>query len=336
MIYGCDISQFQGMINWDELNSVSNFVMIRAAYGTMPDTMFAANQAEARRVQASAGPLGIGYYYYAYPTLLDAPTSAKYFLDTVGRLDPGEILALDLEGNVGPEPVAWALDFMQVVQELVGTRPLIYLNQSEVTSYDWSALINNGNGLWLANYSGNKNLAPPSGPWPFAAMTQWTDADTVAGISGNVDGDMFQGDITAFEAYGIQPAPPATPVSTATVPPAPAAPLPTPVPSETAATTPPAPTPASTGQSSSETSSTVIPPVNTSSRTFTQTVTSTVSDDETELVNWLGTVSGGFVIKLVGLVAGYLLAHVGGLHLNDFATSLVGYLAGSTVHDSQT
>jgi len=345
-LYGVDISQFQGTINWSELNNAANFVMIRAAYGTLTDTEFSNNRTQARNMRATAGPLGIGFYYYAYPTLLTADVSARYFVDTVGPLQPGEILALDLEGNVGPTPVAWALDWLEIVEELTGVKPLIYLNQSEVAGYDWAPVVSNGNGLWLADYGMAKDaiMVGSVGAWPIVAMRQWTDSDTVAGVTGAVDGDVFYDDFSEFYEYGLpEPtAPAATPPAPTpeTVPPASDTP---PVPP---ATDQPDPTPTTATNEPTiviqplPTPVVPVPPV-----TITATTSTTSSSKpswflewEQELekdVNWFGTTYGGLVLKSAGLLVGYLSVHTGVIHANDILTSFIGLLAGSTLHDSQ-
>lgn len=241
MLYGVDVSEFQGQIDWDMLNSVSNFVVIREGFGTdRKDLEFDRNLSEARRVQASAGPLGIGIYHFAYPTYNTGAAEANFFADNLGTLQGGEILALDLEGNVGSDPVGWALEFLQTLEARTSVKGLIYLNQSLMNSYDWSSVINGDFGLWLADYSTGKGGNPPASPWPVVALLQWTSSDQVAGISGNVDGDQFYGDINAWNAYGYkvpspsaptpEPTPPAsTPVPEPDPAPVPSQPIPVPV-----------------------------------------------------------------------------------------------------------
>lgn len=226
-LYGIDCSEWQGVVDWDALNSVANFVFIRASFGTArKDLQFDRNQAQARRVRAAAGPLGIGYYYYAYPAQIDAVTSADYFVKNLGGLQDTEVLALDLEGDVGPDPVGWSLAFLQRVEMLTTVKPMLYLNQSLLHGYDWSPVIQNDNGLWLAVYDSDKEGVPASEPWPFVAVKQWTNVDHVAGMSNQVDGDTFFGGFDAWGAYGYKsqavpaPAPPAAPPT----PPAPVAP----------------------------------------------------------------------------------------------------------------
>jgi GH25 family lysozyme M1 (1,4-beta-N-acetylmuramidase) len=124
----------------------------------------------------------------------------------VTPLAAGDLLALDWEEQYNGDHVAWCLQFLQAVTARTGIGPLIYLNQSTIAAHNWSPVINDGFGLWLADWDLNKAGPGVHTPWPFTAMRQWTDADTVAGISGRVDGDVFYGDFAAWAAYG-PPAP---------------------------------------------------------------------------------------------------------------------------------
>ena len=201
-LYGVDVSEGQGQIDWDALNAVSNFVMIRSCFGTdRKDSQFDRNKSEAHLVQAAAGPLGIGYYHYAYPEYNSPEDEAAFFVNNVSPQAAGDILALDWEEPYNGDQVAWCLGFLGAVTVRAGFKPLIYLNQSLITSLDWSPVINNDFGLWLADWDGDKTGPGAQTPWPFTAMRQWTDADTVAGIGGQVDGDVFYGDFAAWAAY---------------------------------------------------------------------------------------------------------------------------------------
>jgi GH25 family lysozyme M1 (1,4-beta-N-acetylmuramidase) len=243
MLYGCDISEFQGQINWDLLNSVANFVIIREGFGTSrQDLQYQRNRSEAHRVRASAGPLGIGLYHFAYPQYNSPEAEAHFFVANVLPLQEGELLVLDFEQpSPNTPPVEWCLRFLQTVESATGVKPLIYLNQSQVTGNDWSSVINGGYGLWLAEYDGQKNMNTIVVPWSVVAIKQWTDADVVLGISGKVDGDVFNGDFNAWDAYGYkvaQASPPPAPVETPPVAQPVPAPSPTPTPTPPVVETP--------------------------------------------------------------------------------------------------
>lgn len=239
-IYGVDVSEAQGVINWDVLNQNTNFVIIRSCFGTArQDLQFQRNRSEARRVQAAAGPLGIGYYHFSYPQYaVNTPQAeAEFFCNNVMPLQPGEILVLDFEEPYSGDVVEWCKEFCDRVQQLTTVRPLIYLNQSQVNGLNWGSVIQSNYGLWEAVYDNNPSGPGVSTPWPVVAMRQWTDNDHVAGISNAVDGDVFYGDFQLFAKYGYQPAAPAPQPAPAPAP----APEPAPATNPTPVEEPPAP-----------------------------------------------------------------------------------------------
>jgi len=216
MLYGVDVSEFQ-TINFDVLNPNAHFIMIRSCFGTArQDLKFAKNRDEARRVG-----LVRGFYHYAYPEYdVNTPEAeADFFAANVMPLQPGEILALDWEESYSGDHVDWCHRFLNRVYQRTNVKPLLYLNQSLMNSHDWSPVIKDGYGLWLADYDYNPQGTGPNTPWPVIAMRQWTDKASVPGISGGVDADVFYGDFVAFAKYGYQPAAPltvSTPTSTTT------------------------------------------------------------------------------------------------------------------------
>lgn len=208
MIVGNDISEFQGQIDWDVYKSNSNFVIIRATYGNgYFDKWFAHNRDEARRVGFPRG-----YYHYAYPQYNTPEAEADWFCKALWDIQEGESLCLDYEENWKGNVVSWCKAFLdRIASKLSGYKALIYLNQTLATSYDWTPIVVAGYGLWIAAYTydpNNNNYK--KGAWPFAVMQQWTNQQQVPGIVGNVDGNVFFGDINTFKKYGYikqQPTP---------------------------------------------------------------------------------------------------------------------------------
>ena len=215
MIIGNDISQFQGSINWDTYKQNSNFVIIRSTYGNgYYDSWFAHNRDEARRVN-----LPRGFYHYCYPEYNSPQDEAAWFCKALYDLKEGESLYLDFEESYSGDIVAWCKAFLDYVsQNFNGIKPLIYLNQSYM-NLDWSPVISAGYGLWLASYQADG--VGNTGKWPFMAMQQTSSSQQVPGIVGNVDRDVFFGDINAFYAYGYHQPPAQQPVT----PPAPVTPV---------------------------------------------------------------------------------------------------------------
>lgn len=204
---GADVSKWQGDINWTLFRTAIEFCIIRSSYGTgYTDAKFARNRDEARR----AGLLR-GFYHYAYPQYNTPQAEADWFLKVLGQVDDGDILVLDIEEPYS-QLVSWSKVFLdRIAERLDGYKPLIYLNQAQIKGNDWKPIIQNNNGLWLAQYDYNFDGTPVSTPWPVVAMRQYSNRETFPGISGGVDANVFYGDRAAYLKYGykkpIQPEP---------------------------------------------------------------------------------------------------------------------------------
>lgn len=208
---GNDIASYQGDPNYDVLIKNANFLIVKATEGNgFTDPKLRRNQSEARRVG-----LALGYYAFARPDLGNAPElEANFFLNQIGQLQPGEILVLDYEVSWNGDVVGWCKKWLDQIYAKTGVKPLIYMSESFVIKYDWTPVVTAGYGLWIAKYLNTPNPDYTdfnTGKWQFAAMYQWTSAQTVPGISGRVDGDVFYGDLATFKKYGYKPAAPTPP-----------------------------------------------------------------------------------------------------------------------------
>lgn len=206
MIVGNDLSEYQGVVNFDTYKNNTHFVAIRGTIGTARvDNQFLRNRSEARRVGL---PLII--YHYSYPQY-NTPEAEADYLVSQADIQENEILALDFEENWSGDWVDFCKRFLdRVSAKLDGYKPLIYLNQSQLQSHNWQPVADAGYGLWVAAYTydpGKNNFV--TGAWKFAAMQQWTNEQQVPGIQGKVDGDVFFGDKETLLKYGYhKPAPP--------------------------------------------------------------------------------------------------------------------------------
>jgi GH25 family lysozyme M1 (1,4-beta-N-acetylmuramidase) len=224
MIQGYDFSQYQGVIPqsvFDTLKSQGWFCIIRVNEGTPNnpqvlniDSQFTSNQQKAR----SIGMLR-GYYHFSYPTLNTALSEADFFVQTIGQLQDGEILALDFETPIGGSSptqanVTWAKTWLdEVASKTNGTKPLIYMDLNLCNTLDWTLVSDAGYGLWLADWTGDPNQLGKANNWSFIAMSQFSDQALVAGIGDRVDQDAFYGDATQFQAYGYHATIPVVPVT---------------------------------------------------------------------------------------------------------------------------
>lgn len=205
MIKGIDISKWQGDINFGDVKSKNNidFVVIKATEGNgLTDPKFLKNQLNAR----NSGLL-CGYYHYARPDLNNTPEAeADYFLSALGELENGEFLALDYEcTNQKQSDISWCKRFLDRVLAKTSVRPFVYLNQSQIKNFDWSEVVGGSYALWVASYTYDPNKNDFNiGEFPSAAMQQFSNKESIQGISGNVDGDVFFGNLDTLKKYGFK------------------------------------------------------------------------------------------------------------------------------------
>ncbi|HCC68106.1 TPA: hypothetical protein DEP90_02795 [Patescibacteria group bacterium] len=198
-IKGIDISKWQGDITFSKVAKSTNFVIMKATEGVgYTDSKFSRNQQGLRNARVATG-----YYHFARPDLGNtAANEADWFIKTVGVLRKGELLALDYEVNYG-NPVVWCKTFLDRVKTETGVKPLIYINLNTNNKYNWSTIVKGDYGLWLAYWDGNLTNKPKT-DWPFIAIKQYGADTKVDGITGNVDGNVFFGDLTTLKKYGYQ------------------------------------------------------------------------------------------------------------------------------------
>jgi GH25 family lysozyme M1 (1,4-beta-N-acetylmuramidase) len=184
-----DISHYQGNINWDTVANTRKAglvdgVIMKATDGIIVDPTLHTNQSAARALSVP-----IGYYHFARPGLTTGAKQAQFLADTVGPLQTGESVWLDLEDTparpvVGGD-VGWAAEWLTTATDAAGTTAGIYLDSSLLHRFNWAFIANKGYPLWLANYgfnTGRPGPSPSSGVWPKWALWQYTSVGHVAGI----------------------------------------------------------------------------------------------------------------------------------------------------------
>lgn len=201
---GIDVSHWQGTVDWNTVSAEGiEFAFIKATEGgDYTDPRFAANWAGARR----AGVVRGAYHFFRPQT--DAMAQAAHFLRTV-QLAPGDLPpVLDVEvtdGRSADVVAAGVRTWLREVERATGRRPVIYTRASF-----WTAQMGAQLGdypLWVAHYG----AAEPNIPSGWSGWTFWqhSDAGRVAGISGDVDLNWFNGgrdELDAFASSGRLPA----------------------------------------------------------------------------------------------------------------------------------
>jgi len=198
-VRGIDVSHWQGTIDWDAVAADGiDFAIIRTSDGSFLDREFFRNWAEAKRVGIKRG------VYQFFRAGNDPIVDAQLLLDRMGPLEPGDIPpvldAETMDGQSASTVQANMRAWLEHVAAATGATPIIYsgsgfwsgsLGSPDFTEYP----------LWVANYT---SLCP-SMPTPWTRWDFWQNSSTgsVAGISGNVDTDFFNGDAAALAAYGV-------------------------------------------------------------------------------------------------------------------------------------
>jgi lysozyme len=219
VVRGIDVSVYQGDIDWPQVAAAGyRYAIARVSHSTTTlDTKFAQNWAGI----ASVGMVR-GVYQYFQPTH-DTIAQAQVVCDAVGLLGPGDLPAvIDVEvPNPGISPSEYAdvvRTWIDHVEACTGKPPMIYTGK-----YYWEPYLGTDefadHPLWHAAYP--TACQPPNSPpscgvcpniadqWSTWTFWQYTDKNSIPGISGNVDTNLFNGDeaaLAALAAGGAQAA----------------------------------------------------------------------------------------------------------------------------------
>jgi lysozyme len=207
-VKGIDVSIYQGTIDWTSAKNdgvVYAFVRVSDGLNSI-DSKFSANWSGSR----SAGVYH-GAYQFFRPSQ-DPIAQADLLLSKIGNTIAADDLppVLDVEATDGlsAAQVAAGVDaWVKHVGAALGRPPIIYTGyyfwRDSVGGPDESA-----SPLWHAQYT---SAACPliADTWSTWAFWQYSSSGSVAGISGNVDMDRWNGDLASLKAFLGPPTPPA-------------------------------------------------------------------------------------------------------------------------------
>lgn len=197
---GIDVSHYQGTVDWNAVRGAGmSFAFAKATEGlNTVDAMFSTNWP----AMGAAGLLR-GAYHFFHPEE-DAATQAQHFLSVVGTLSAHDLPpVLDVEETNGVSTsVLWAgvTTWLETVGEETGRTPMLYISPGFWDQHTPNPALE-GYPLWLADYAATPTLPTGFGTWNF---WQYSQSGTVAGVSGAVDRDVFNGPIVALLAFLAQ------------------------------------------------------------------------------------------------------------------------------------
>jgi lysozyme len=186
-IYGVDVSDHQGRIDWREVaRSDVSFAFVKATEGsTYVDSDFAADVAQAR----SAGLLTGAYHFFTLcsPGATQAANFLKIARPGSTALPPA--VDLELSGNCSARPSQSEVQsqlsvFISLVERATRQPVIFYIGASFEQRYPVRAA--KSGLLWTRS-----TLLPPSGPW---VIWQVDGLAHLAGITGRVDLDVMKRD----------------------------------------------------------------------------------------------------------------------------------------------
>lgn len=198
---GLDVSEYQGKINWLEIDSLENkypidFVFVRATVGNdRLDRKFKENWLGAKKQKLIRG----AYHYYRPNE--NSLEQAELFIKTVS-LQKGDLPpVLDIEKlpkNQSVERLKLGLRrWLKAVEAHYKVKPIIYTGESYYDDFlkeEFSDYL-----FWIANYNFYREKMDED--WLF---WQFTEKASVSGIKGNVDVNIYNGDFQQLEFITVE------------------------------------------------------------------------------------------------------------------------------------
>ncbi len=198
-VHGIDISRYQNIINWKEVKKMKvdsvkiDFVFIKATEGkTRIDRYFAENWKNASDQKLIRGA------YHFYRPQINSKLQAENFISNV-KLEKGDLPpVLDIErlaqGYHIDNTVRGIKNWLKIIEDYYQIKPIIYTNIDYYNKY----LAGKGMDdypLWIAHYYEKKIIINQK--WHF---WQHNDKGKVNGISGEVDFNVFNGNLDELKA----------------------------------------------------------------------------------------------------------------------------------------
>jgi lysozyme len=209
-IEGIDVSHFQGPVKWLEVVAGGiTFAYAKASQGqSFRDPAFPANWSGMK-----AGGVRRGAYHFFRPAV---PVAAQLdtFKATVGTLDAADLPPmLDIEeaaksggGDEWDDRAADSrtpliLQALAGLEQRFGRRPIIYVRSGFIATKVPDAAPLGAYPLWVAHYTTAPAPALPT-PWTRWTLWQYIDKGQVAGVTGPVDRDRFNGTLADLDQLG--------------------------------------------------------------------------------------------------------------------------------------
>ncbi len=204
-IRGVDVSCYQGDIDWQLLSKQNDisFVFIKATEGSsFVDPKFEYNYSETQKTDLRIG----AYHFFSFDS--SGKTQAENFINTVDKTDNMLPPVIDLEfyGDKAKNPPSREIvhtqlnDMLIILEKHYGIKPIIYVTKESYSLYvegyydDYD--------IWYRSVYTKSNL-PDARQWTFWQYTNRARLDGYNGKEKYIDMNVFYGDKSTFEKYGL-------------------------------------------------------------------------------------------------------------------------------------
>lgn len=195
-VMGIDMSHHQGRVNWDKIKAAKvAFIYMKATEGgDYKDSMFVFNWALAKTLAFKRG----AYHFFTFCRSGDE--QARNFLETV-KIEDGDlppVLDLEFGGNCSKkiftkeQLIEEMQEFLYVVEKSMCAKPILYTTNTFYKEYIKGRFP--GYQIWIRDILTRPSL-PDDRDWTF-----WQyKVDTLHGVDGDVDLNVFNGDSIEFQ-----------------------------------------------------------------------------------------------------------------------------------------
>lgn len=196
---GIDVSEHQGLIDWETVAQYVDFAIIRIGYrGYTGGSLVLDGYYSYNIEQAAANGIPVGVYFYSQAVSYEEGVEeANFVLNNLGDYGLAYPIVLDREDPMQEDArtndmtveqhTDAARGFLDAIEES-GHRTMVYTNRMYYALYlDLEEIYNTS--IWYAQYADE-----PDWPYEFA-IWQYTENGTVPGIAGTVDMNIQMMDI---------------------------------------------------------------------------------------------------------------------------------------------
>lgn len=212
---GIDISPWQhpygAGINWGLVSRAGyRFAYVKATEGNYYTNPYLAGDTRG----AKRATLYAGVYHFAIPSVSDGASQARYFMARAGGMTLPPVVDLEWNPYDAYRPcygfgragmVNWIRAFGTEVRRVSGRLPVIYTAAGWWNQCVGMSSAFKGYPLWVAAYNTSRPQMPAG--WSSWTMWQYRGGGSVPGISGSVDADYFNGNLSQLAdfAHGNRP-----------------------------------------------------------------------------------------------------------------------------------